>query len=174
MICESCHQNLATVHLTEIVQKTKKETHLCEECAREKGVTYSAQFSVKDFLGGLGKKSEKPEPKPAAKLAVQAEPTKPCPSCGITFAEFRQTGRLGCHRDYEHFEELVPLLKKIHNTEQVQHTGRVPGRIGERLELEKQVNDLKAELEKAVALEDYEQAAQLRDAIQSLQQAGRA
>ena len=55
VICESCHQNLATVHLTEIVQKTKKETHLCEECAREKGVTYDAEFSVKDFLGGLAK-----------------------------------------------------------------------------------------------------------------------
>lgn len=164
MICESCHENLATVHLTEIVQKSKRETHLCEECAREKGVTYSAQFSVKDFLGGLGKKSEKPEePKPA-------ESDKPCPSCGITFAEFRQSGRLGCHRDYEHFEGLVPLLKKIHNTEQVQHTGRIPGRIGERLEFERKVNDLRSDLEKAVALEDYERAAQVRDEINSLQQ----
>lgn len=166
MICESCHENLATVHLTEIVQKSKQETHLCEECAREKGVTYSAQFSVKDFLGGLGKKSEKPAPKQTEEVA----PSKPCPSCGITFAEFRQSGRLGCHRDYEHFDGLVPLLKKIHNTENVQHTGRIPGRIGERLEFERKVNDLRTKLEKAVALEDYECAAKLRDEITSLQQ----
>ena len=72
MICESCHQNLATVHLTEIVQKYKKETHLCEECARTKGVPYKTQFSVKEFLGSVSNKSE-PATEPLA--ATPAPPT---------------------------------------------------------------------------------------------------
>lgn len=171
MICESCHENQATVHLTEIVQKTKQETHLCEQCARDKGVTYSNEFSVKDFLGGLAKKVKAPEG--AAAPAQPPEPkTPPCPSCGITFAEFRQTGRLGCHRDYEHFESsLVPLLRKIHNSTNVQHTGRVPSQVGARLDREKRITGLRIELEEAVARENYERAAELRDQIQTLEAA---
>ena len=34
MKCESCNKKHATVHLTEIVGTTKKERHLCEECAQ--------------------------------------------------------------------------------------------------------------------------------------------
>lgn len=172
MMCESCQQNLATVHLTEIVQKTKKETHLCEECARDKGVSYSAEFSVKDFLGGLAKKIKAPESIAAPKAIVEEQPADPCPSCGITFAEFRQSGRLGCHNDYEHFREsLLPLLRKIHNTPTVQHTGRVPSQIGERLEKEARITGLRSELEDAVARENYERAAELRDQIKSLEEA---
>jgi protein arginine kinase activator len=36
-VCQFCGQP-ATVHLTDIVQKVKKESHLCEACAREKQV----------------------------------------------------------------------------------------------------------------------------------------
>jgi protein arginine kinase activator len=181
MICEACNQNLATVHLTEIVQKAKKETHLCEECAREKGVTYSAQFSVKDFLGGLAKKGLKAAkaaasppvdaPKPAPPEPAAPEPAA-CESCGITFAEFRQSGRLGCYRDYAHFrEQLLPLMRKIH-ADEVQHTGRVPNHIGEQLERERQLTAYRKELEEAVTLENYERAAELRDLIKSLEGGG--
>ena len=39
---------------------------------------------------------------------------KSCPVCGITFAEFRQSGRLGCAYDYVCFEEdLESLLANI-------------------------------------------------------------
>ena len=179
MICEACQQNLATVHLTEIIQKTKKETHLCETCAQDKGVTYSTDFSVKDFLGGLSKKSTsepaESAPKQAAAAPVapavpKAEAPVPCPSCGITFQEFRQSGRLGCYRDYEHFEpSLLPLLRKIHN-DTTQHTGRVPSQIGERMDRARQISDLRAKLEQAVSREHYERAAELRDSIRQIEE----
>jgi protein arginine kinase activator len=171
MLCQSCKKNLATVHLTEIVQKTKKETHLCEECARKQGVTYTTQFSVKDFLGDLAKKKESsPAPKPPSK----SQPTKPCPSCGISFSDFRQTGRLGCHYDYEHFkDELVPMLEKIHNGG-TQHTGRAPERIGERIQREQLIARYQRELREAIDSENYERAAELRDQIKSIEQVGEA
>jgi protein arginine kinase activator len=125
-------------------------------------VSYSSEFSVKDFLGGLAKKVKAP-----TQQTPQPADPEPCPSCGITFSEFRQTGRLGCHRDYEHFEaQLLPLLRKIHN-DAVQHTGRVPSQIGARLERERKVTELRGELEQAVAREDYERAAELRDLIRA-------
>ncbi len=166
MNCESCQENLATVHLTEIVQKAKKETHLCESCARERGVTYSTDFSVKDFLGGLAEKAKPKPEEPSVRKPSEPEP-EPCTVCGITFAEFRQSGRLGCYRDYEHFEsKLMPLLRKIHN-DSVQHTGRVPSQIGERLEREAKIAELQSDLEHAVGREDYECAADLRDRIRA-------
>lgn len=175
MICESCHQNLATVHLTEIVQKYKKETHLCEECARTKGVPYKNQLSVKEFLGGLAggakKDAEPPVVAPAATPAAPApaEFAEPCPHCGLTFAEFRSTGRLGCHNDYEHFGRgLRPLLEKIHGS--VQHTGRVPARVGARIERQRLIGALQRDLSQAVEREEYERAAELRDKIRGLEQ----
>lgn len=172
MKCESCQQNPATVHLTEIVQKSKKETHLCDACAKSRGVHFKAQFSVKEYLGGLAK----PEPAPPVLKAVPAAPPEPsrdpCPSCGMTFADFKAAGRFGCWRDYEHFRrDIVPLLEKIHGS--AQHRGRVPARLGERLEREKLLAGLQKELAQAIEREEYERAAELRDRIRAVEGGGR-
>src|SRR5580658_6679250 len=182
MVCESCHQNLATVHLTEIRDKQKKELHLCEDCAREKeGVFKGQQFTVQDFLGGLAeggkKKTEKsggsgaepPNKKAdAPKPKVSVPETPPCPACGLTFAEFKASGRLGCFNDYEHFKkELLPLLEKIHGA--TQHTGRVPSSVGQKLETQKVLTALRKDLNVAIQREEYERAAELRDKIKSLE-----
>jgi protein arginine kinase activator len=37
MKCMFCDRQ-ATVHLTDIVNKKKRQAHLCEECARERGL----------------------------------------------------------------------------------------------------------------------------------------
>ena len=167
VICESCQQNLATVHLTEIVQKFKKETHLCEACAESRGVPFKPQFSVKEFLGNLGKGAEAAPAPAKAAPAPAAEQAEPCPACGITFSEFKSTGRFGCWRDYEHFRKgVVALLEKIHGS--TQHRGHVPQRLGERMEREKQVAGFQRELAQAIEREDYERAAQLRDKIKAL------
>lgn len=173
MICESCKQNLATVHLTEIVAKQKKELHLCEDCAREKGDVFKGQsFSVHDFLGGLAdaakKKPEKKEKETPSKPKAPVSDTGPCPACGLTFAEFKASGRLGCFNDYEHFKkELLPLLEKIHGA--TQHTGRVPSSVGQKLETQKVLTALRKDLNLAIQREEYERAAELRDKIKALE-----
>lgn len=171
MKCQACQQKPATVHLTEIVQKSKRETHLCEECARDKGVSFTHSFSVKEYLGGLSKDEAEDEPAvpPAPAASPEAPPERfpPCPSCGLTYEQFRQTGRFGCAEDYTHFRAaLMPLLEKIHGKRS--HTGRVPDRIGERLEHQRRLAQLQQALEAAVEAENYERAAELRDAIATL------
>lgn len=172
MLCESCQQNEATVHLTEIVQKFKKETHLCEGCAESRGLPFKPQFSVKEFLGNLGQTegaagASAAAAGPAKAAPAAAEPSEPCPACGITFSEFKSTGRFGCWRDYGHFRKgVVALLEKIHGASQ--HRGHVPVRLGQRLEREKLLAGYQRELAQAVEREDYERAAQLRDKIKAL------
>lgn len=38
MMCENCKQHQAIIHLTEIVNGTNKQAHLCEHCAKEQGL----------------------------------------------------------------------------------------------------------------------------------------
>ncbi|MCO5328268.1 MAG: UvrB/UvrC motif-containing protein, partial [Solirubrobacterales bacterium] len=117
-----------------------------------------------ELAGAAGKKE--PEPVVAAPTGELAEP---CPSCGTSFSDFRASGRLGCPNDYDLFKRgLVPLLEKIHGA--VQHTGRIPARVGARIERQRLIAALQRDLSQAVEREEYERAAEVRDKIRSLEQ----
>ena len=157
MRCQRCPKP-ATLHLTEIVgPKQIEEMHFCEECAQKH----------------LYESPEKlPEPKPVeiAKddAEIEALNRLECPQCGITFKDFRSTGRLGCPHDYVVFKkELVPLLENIHG--EVKHQGKSPRRKYPQSGMLSQLGQLRKKLQNAVGMEDYEQAAQLRDQIRQLE-----
>ncbi len=154
MTCQRC-QDEASVHLTETIDGRRRELHLCAPCAREAGVTL-------------------PENPPLLKLDAVVESLivahvgelvgtlaeLACPDCGLKFMEFRAQGRLGCPNDYQVFDRgLVPLLHRAHGA--TRHVGKVPNRRPRptpRLRLRAQLRD-------AIAREDYEEAATLRDRL---------
>ncbi len=91
-----------------------------------------------------------------------------CPICQITFLEFRNSGRLGCPYDYEVFrDELMPLLENIHG--ETRHSGKVPKRAPRNTQQQTTLIQLRNELKRAVAAEDYESAARLRDKIKAIE-----
>jgi len=156
--CENCNEREATVHYTEIENNEKKEIHLCEECYRQKfmPVHKLANFTeiLQSFLQGSF-----PEGATTAGAI--------CPTCGISMAEFRASGRLGCPNDYRVFAEaLKPLLEKIQHD--AGHVGKVPRHAGAKLKRKNQLIQLRRELERAVQREEYETAAELRDRIRQL------
>jgi protein arginine kinase activator len=157
--CEICGK-LATVHLTEIKSGKKIEKHLCEQCAaKNEGLPIKSHTPINELLTNFV----------MAHQGVQNELSASCEHCAITWAEFRQTGMLGCAHDYEQFEkDLTPLLQKAHEGA-THHTGKVPTRAGAsgvpRKRKMMDVSKLKRELAGAVESEDYERAAKLRDAI---------
>ncbi len=162
-LCQSCKQNAATIHLTEIHDAEKRELHVCEACAQSQGIAPGPLLpSLPTMLASLIKGG-----KPAGGAAP---PAAPCPTCGITFAEFREKGRLGCPNDYEFFaEHLTPLLEKIHGA--TAHRGRLPQGAGAASSSQgEQLLRLRAELQQAVKGEQYEAAARLRDEIRRLEQ----
>ena len=165
MLCEECGKNPATVHYTEIVQGQKTEFHLCETCARDKGVAaYEAlagPFSINQLLSGLLNFD------PLVKQRMEM-PKSQCPHCGLTFQQFKQIGRFGCPHCYETFDPaLDSLLKKIQSSDQ--HVGKVPKRRGGVVALRRQLDDLKQELQDRIREEKYEEAARLRDRIRDLE-----
>ena len=87
-----------------------------------------------------------------------------CPSCGFTHADFKKTGRLGCADCYTTFAEgLEGLLKSMHKG--TKHVGKVPQQLQQHKDCVEKLKTLQKQLEKAVADEDFEQAAVLRDEI---------
>ena len=94
-----------------------------------------------------------------------------CPVCGMTAGEFRRVGRVGCSNCYSYFADYMPgLIQRIHGNSR--HTGKVPVRGEARLAEKQKAVQLRQELQQAIAEENFERAAELRDAIRNLEQEG--
>src|SRR5712671_2348600 len=159
MLCDICKQNVATVHLTQMVEGKTKKVDLCEVCSKEKGVDDPTGFSLADLLLGLGAAQEMAQ-------AAAGGPELKCPSCGFTQADFKKTGRLGCAECYLTFAEgLEGLLKSMHKG--IKHTGKMPQHLQQSRDLSDRLKSLQKKLDKAVADEDFEQAAVVRDEIKT-------
>ncbi|MBL0920585.1 MAG: UvrB/UvrC motif-containing protein [Phycisphaerales bacterium] len=151
----------ATVHETLIRNGKKVERHLCEKCARKQGIVYQTPVPINELLSKIVM-SQGLAPEPGAKSGV-------CPGCGMTWAHFRQKGLLGCGECYKTFEkELMPLIERAHEGGAT-HTGKSPRRAGSRSEiLHGRLASLRRQLQEAVAAEQYERAAALRDQLREV------
>jgi protein arginine kinase activator len=164
MLCQSCQKREATRH--ESVLKgdgSWSEVHVCDQCAEKGEVSILTPASlVQALIEGSTSLS-------AAKPGVAG---RTCPRCGITYAEFRAKGRLGCPQDYEVFQpELTALIEKIHHGG-LQHVGKSPASTENRSASERELIDLRRALAEAVTGERYEEAARLRDRIRIVEEGG--
>jgi len=173
MTCDICGKKKATVHLTEIVDEQMSEMHLCEECARQKSTQMEQQFGLADLLAGLSDTSKAPASKEGEKNTLK------CPRCGLAYEDFRKFGRLGCGECYTSFKEhLTGLLRKIHGSNQ--YLGKTPSGYQQNqmaalpegtiaLLPSENLSGLKQQLHAAIAAEDFEKAAQIRDKIRNME-----
>lgn len=160
MQCDNCRKKEAVIQLTQVENTEMKILHLCEECAVERGVATESQKSnapLADFLAQI------------SKGVAEGQASGKCPSCGLTAAQLRQTGRLGCGACYTQYDEhLRNLLRRLHGG--TKHVGKVV------LPADPDDDDrsaralsLRRSLERAVAAEDFEHAATLRDQLKKLE-----
>lgn len=156
MLCDNCGKETAKVHYKEIKDGQTVEYNLCENCALEKGLHSPKKhsFSIANILAGMADE--------VGSSAIK------CNACGLSYAEFRENGRLGCSECYEAFkEQLKPLLRRIHGSNV--HLGKNPNSTDGMLERIREIEDLKAALKVAVNKEDFEKAAEIRDKIKQLE-----
>ena len=170
MVCDVCNKKDATVHLTEIIDNKITKLHLCEDCARKKGAEMEEHFGLSDLLAGLADFESKAMPKKEVK-------TK-CPKCGMVYDDFKKAGRLGCAECYNVFSDnLKPLIKRIHGS--VEHYGKTPisrseAKVSPKKEVKKKkvadnIEELKDQLQRAVKMEEFEEAARIRDKIREME-----
>ena len=161
MLCDECGSNPACVHMINVSNGEKTEKHLCEKCASavgELGLAAGMHFSVNDLVKALFSQ----EQDETGTIGIK------CPNCGMDFADFGHSGKIGCNTCYTIFhEQLEPILRRVHGTSS--HIGKVPRKVGQAVKLRMQVKGLRQDLERSVQQEDYESAARIRDHIRALE-----
>ena len=161
MTCGSCHQNEATIHLTEIVNNQMVEIHLCETCAEEKGTDFKTHFNFSELFSGLADLGSIFKSEQATDLR--------CKTCGLTFAEFGKTGRLGCAGCYQSLgKAILPLVKRVQRA--AAHVGKQPTKVPKRMKQTMHLKDLQERLKKSVQFEEFEESAKLRDEIRKFEE----
>ncbi len=159
MICDNCHERDAVVNLTKVESGTVRQQHLCERCAAEQGVETTVatpKAALSDFLQAVNQQA----------VAAPGDQST-CHFCGATARDFRQSGRVGCARCYTAFERsLRELLRRLHGN--AKHTGRkyVPPTAAV-LEVAGNLGQLRDRLQRAIAAEQFELAAELRDRLRT-------
>ena len=163
MKCQKCNINEATTHYTEIINGKKTEYFLCEECAKGDKILKGFKLGFDNefdnlFSGFFGNT-----------MGIKAPETTVCRGCKMTFDEFLKGGRLGCSECYDTFaSRLIKPLKQIHGS--CEHMGKIPERLGLDLKKTRNIEKLEAELNNAIAEQNFEEAAKLRDKIKELKE----
>lgn len=192
MLCDNCGKKEANVRYWENINGKKRELNLCDECSKKLGIgqiDFSMPIGISSFLGGFMEDFQTKEFMPM----LNELKTLKCNSCGYTFDDIINTGRLGCKNCYDIFQDkLDPIIKKIQGDNR--HVGRIGKIIDSKIdninddkeesmkkdiknggnskednkELSK-IEKLQEELKKAIAEEKYEEAAKIRDEIKKLE-----
>ncbi len=159
MYCQICKQKSATVHFTELEGGKKTEIHICQDCAEEKGfLADAAGFASKLFT----EYPEKEKPFGSGFIRV-----KGCAVCGMKYADFRASGRLGCGACYETFaDKLSAVVRKVHGS--AVHVGKSPDLTGDALR-RRDIKRHRRRLKELVIQERFEEASRLRDMINELE-----
>lgn len=172
-ICQVCHKRPATAHLTELGQPGQvAELHICAHCIKRLGldlhrnpprvakVLAQEESAITASASGEG-------PQPRATTADEAT----CFHCGMAWSEFTSDNRFGCAHDVNVFgNALVARLAGIHGAHR--HQGRGPGQEADDDGLAIERRRLERDLQRAIAAEDYERAAILRDRLHQLGEGG--
>lgn len=167
MKCQKCGANNANTHIKTIMNGEFKEYALCSECAKKMGYTnvfgdFENEFSslLGSFFGNA--------------LPARTQ-TARCEFCGSTYSEIAKTGHVGCAKCYGTFgEQLLPSIRRIHGN--TTHCGKNSKTVdkSQKLKSSEETKDqkilrLKSELDKAVAEQNFELAAELRDKIKGME-----
>ena len=168
MKCDFCDKK-ATVFLTQLVEGQMKKVCLCDNCAKERGVTDPTGFSLADLLlGGLpGGPGTTTTVTAGSASPVPAGNGRKCPACGFTLDDLRRVRRFGCSDCYATFgEEVTQMVRGMHKGSL--HIGKVPEGLMAQQYRHQRIEELRSRLDQAIASESYEEAAGIRDEIRNL------
>lgn len=150
MICQSCLKNTAQFHSPKLVNSQIMEVHLCLECAKKRDVhdiSNGIEDKLQFLLEGLIHSSNNHK---------NSTKEVKCSKCSTTLSEFNKSGLAGCSQCYQVFSDVIyKYMQNMGITYSKDNTEKFSNNI----------LCLKRELKKAVELENFEEAARLRDKL---------
>lgn len=159
MLCEKCGKNVATTHLKRTINGNTTELHLCSACAAQEGIGgMFGGLKLGNFWGSL-----------LAEPAIStAGDFARCEGCGKTYREIASSGQAGCPSCYTAFyDRLLPSIQRIHG--KTVHVGKTPAMADSAVQRERELRELRDKLSRAIAAQEYEKCAALRDRIRELE-----
>lgn len=161
MLCDKCGQKTATTHIKTSINGFVETHHLCAECAKEH--SGGSSMMLDSLIGSFFGDSLKSHP--------VTDNRRRCEGCGLCFDDIARSGKVGCDKCYETFlEQLLPSLQRMHGRSR--HAGKTPNSIVVEPTAEDKIEELNAQMQKAVEAQDFELAAKLRDQIKELKKEG--
>jgi protein arginine kinase activator len=171
MLCEKCKKNEAKINLVTVMNGQKHEIWLCENCAKDianipffSPIVQNVNFPLQGMLTGILSNVDN------NKTNIDNNKIREivCSNCGLTYEEFKKSGKLGCPDCYNDFKVVLePRIKSLQAG--VKHIGKIPKVKGKELVQRKKLKDLKEEMQKLIVAEEYERAAIVRDEIKKLE-----
>ncbi len=161
MRCEICGKKQAVIHIQQVIGRDKVDIHLCEGCARKRGISTGGdkvEVSVGNLISGLVKMKSKKEPA-----------GRSCLRCGTTWDQVQSRRRLGCSECYTVFSKEILSMLAGGEQKNRSYPGKYPRRLAHFKTYLVDVLKLKEGLKDALRREDYEAAARLRDRIKEIE-----
>lgn len=171
MLCQNCSKHEATTHIKRVVNGEATESHLCSACARKlgyDGIFDDFSLSIPNIFSSFFGDSA---------FALTGARADRCEKCGSSFDDIIRTGMVGCADCYERFfDKLLPSIQRIHG--RAKHAGKIPvitktkEAKAEKKEktTEEKIEELQAQMQKAIESQNFEQAAVIRDSINALKE----
>ena len=161
MKCEICHLNKAVKSITRNIDGRHKELFVCDSCARfsvnPNTRPVSSPSSLTDILFSIGLS-------PTGEVDLNIDDGI-CHVCGMSRNEVRQGRRLGCPKCYDIFTaDIRTFLSEVQSVISL-HTGHTPNKDI----LASEIENLNAELGKAIKEERFEDAIRIRDNLKGLE-----
>lgn len=187
MLCDNCGKREANVKYTENINGRRTELNLCEECSEKLGIgqmNFNMPIDFSNFFGSILDDFDTTDFLP---LLNEMKSVK-CDTCGYTFDDIVNSGKIGCENCYDVFEDrLDNLIKRVQGSNR--HVGRIGKIIDKKIEdktnlknhienvkneekeitQESKIEKLKEDLKFAIKEERYEDAAKIRDEIKKLE-----
>lgn len=164
MLCQKCQQKPATARYIEVVEGRAVEQHVCADCLAKYLQGGPEAFSLNEVKPRLHEPGMRMESRPP----LQQRTRQTCPTCNTALSVVMEKKTVGCADCYRHFhnaiEEILPRIQP-----DTQHQGRGRVRDDARARIRTELQNKRALLRSVLKLEDYEQAAVLRDEIRRLE-----
>lgn len=161
MICQHCQNRPATTHIKRTVNGQTTEMYVCSECASKQGFEMLASHSAMNVGNLFGSLFTTP-------TLRDPDEKERCPACKQSLREIVQTGVVGCPECYIRFyDQLLPSIQRVHG--KTTHVGKIAATGSPKMRKKRELAHLKEELTKALALQEYERCAQLRDQIKEME-----
>lgn len=166
MKCDICGKEKAVLHIQEIIGNERHQINICKDCEVNGNIMEKCLELEFDNIDTVFPNYRSlPSKKKKKKIP---NTNKVCKVCGYSLDDFLKTGIISCPKCYDSFKsDMSKVVKKIHRENK--HIGKISNKNLTYKNIESKIEQYQQEIDLLIKIEKYEEAALIRDKLESLQ-----